>query len=110
MKLSFINESIFEPHKNSFEKGNSGFLFLFLLYIYIYIKYAPHNLLNKKQKQQLLVYISKDTNMYIRALALENANAIFKGNLAFAALKSSASENCKGKYCKFFCNTVTVQL
>ena len=85
MKLSFINESIFEPHKNSFEKGNSGFLFLFLLYIYIYIyiKYAPHNLLNKKQKQQLLVYISKDTNMYIRALALENANAKSKGNLEF---------------------------
>ena len=92
MKLSFINESIFEPHKNSFEKGNSSFLFL---YIYIYI-YAPHNLLNKKQKQQLLVYISKDMNMYIRALALENANAISKGSLAFAALKSSALENCKG--------------
>ena len=91
------------------KKGILVFYFYFY-YIYIYIKYAPHNLLNKKQKQQLLVYISKDTNMYIRALALENANAIFKGNLAFAALKSSASENCKGKYCKFFCNTVTVQL
>ena len=45
----------------------------------------------------------------IRALALKNANAICKGNLAFAALKSSASKNCKGKYCKFFCNTATVQ-
>ena len=45
----------------------------------------------------------------LRALALENANAISKENLAFAALKSSASENCKGKYCKFFCNTATMQ-
>ena len=39
---------------------------------------------------------------FIRALALKNANAISKENLAFAALKSSASKNCKGKYCKFF--------
>ena len=38
----------------------------------------------------------------LRALALENANTISKGNLAFVALKSSASENCKGKYCNFF--------
>ena len=45
----------------------------------------------------------------IRALALKNANAISMGNLTFAALKSSASKNCKGKYCKFFCNTATVQ-
>ena len=48
-------------------------------------------------------------NYNIRALALENANVISKGNLTFAVLKSSASENCKGKYYKFFCNTVTVQ-
>ena len=38
----------------------------------------------------------------LRVLALENANTISKGNLAFVALKSSASENCKGKYCNFF--------
>ena len=49
MKLSFINESIFEPHKNSFEKGNSGFLFLFLLYIYIY-KICATQLAKQKTK------------------------------------------------------------
>ena len=47
-------------------------------------------------------YDKYDYYMSIRALALENANAISKGNLAFATLKSSTSENCKGKYCKFF--------
>ena len=45
----------------------------------------------------------------LRASALKNANAVSKGNLSFAALKSSASKNCKGKYCKFFCNTATMQ-
>ena len=45
----------------------------------------------------------------ISILALENANAIYKENLAFATLKSSTSENCKGKYCKFFARLATVQ-
>ena len=45
----------------------------------------------------------------IRALALKNANAISKENLAFITLKSSISKNCKGKYCKFFAILATVQ-
>ena len=32
---------------------------------------------------------------FVRALALRNANAIYKGNLAFQASKPSASGNCK---------------
>ena len=45
----------------------------------------------------------------LRALALENANAISKENLAFVDLKSSASENSKTNYCKFFPILATVQ-
>ena len=45
----------------------------------------------------------------LRALALGNANAISKGNLAFQASKPSASRNYKGEYCKFFCNAATMQ-
>ena len=45
----------------------------------------------------------------VRALALENANAISKGNLEFQTLKPSALENAKQQHCKFFCNTATVQ-
>ena len=45
----------------------------------------------------------------LRALALENANAISKENLTFATLKSSTSENGKGKYCKFFAILAIVQ-
>ena len=45
----------------------------------------------------------------LRALALENANAISKENLTFATLKSSSSENGKGKYCKFFAILAIVQ-
>ena len=56
-----------------------------------------------------LTLLSSPSNYALRALVLKNANAISKGNLAFAALKSSASKNCKGKYCKFFCNAATMQ-
>ena len=45
----------------------------------------------------------------IRALALGNANAKSKGNLAFLTSKQSASGNGKQHYCKFFCNSATVQ-
>ena len=45
----------------------------------------------------------------LRALVLENANVISKKNLAFTTLKSSTSENCKGKYYKFFAILATVQ-
>ena len=45
----------------------------------------------------------------LRALVLENANAISKENLAFTILKSSTSENCKCKYYKFFAILATVQ-
>ena len=41
--------------------------------------------------------------------ALGNAGAKCKENLAFAAPNVTASENSKLKYCKFFCNTATVQ-
>ena len=34
MKLPFINEGIFEPHKSPLERGKSLYI-----YIYIYIKY-----------------------------------------------------------------------
>ena len=44
-----------------------------------------------------------------RALALENANAKCKENLAFQAPKSSPSGNATANYCKFFCNSVTMQ-
>ena len=45
----------------------------------------------------------------LRALALGNANAKCKENLAFAAPNITASENSKLKYYNFFCNTVTMQ-
>ena len=45
----------------------------------------------------------------LRALVLENTNAISKENLTFATLKSSTSENGKGEYCKFFAILATVQ-
>ena len=45
----------------------------------------------------------------LRALALGNANVKFKGNLAFLTSKLSRAVNGKQHYCKFFCNTVTVQ-
>ena len=48
-------------------------------------------------------------NAGIRALALGNANAKSKENLAFLSLNPSASENGIQHYCKFFCNTATVQ-
>ena len=57
----------------------------------------------KKERKQM------QNNVTLRALALGNANAKCKENLAFVAPKCSTSENCKAKYCKFFCNTATVQ-
>ena len=57
---------------------------------------------------QHMAYSNTNANA-LRALALKNDNTISKRNLAFATLKSSASKNCKGKYCKFFCNTATMQ-
>ena len=45
----------------------------------------------------------------VRALALENANAKSKGNLTFSTSKQPASGNGKQHYCKFFCNSATVQ-
>ena len=45
----------------------------------------------------------------LRALALKNANAISKAFLAFQGLKTCASRNGKAHYCKFFCNSTTVQ-
>ena len=45
----------------------------------------------------------------IRALALGNTNVKCKGYLAFQALKCITSGNAIAKYCKFFCNSVTVQ-
>ena len=36
MKLPFINEGIFEPHKSPLERGKSLYIYI---YIYIYIKY-----------------------------------------------------------------------
>ena len=77
-----------------------------------------------------MLIISPSFSFFLRALALENANAKCKGNLAFQTPKCSASGNanvkCKGnlafqaqkcsasrnanaKYCKIFCNTTTVQ-
>ena len=47
--------------------------------------------------------------LLLRALALGNANAKSKGNLAFLTWKQSASGNGKQHYCKFFCNSATVQ-
>ena len=47
--------------------------------------------------------------LLLRALALKNANAISKAFLAFHGSKTCASKNCKPQYCKFFCNSATVQ-
>ena len=58
----------------------------------------------------ILEALNLDSSFVIfRALALKNANAISKENLAFITLKSSTSENGKGKYCKFFAILATVQ-
>ena len=45
----------------------------------------------------------------LRALALKNAHAKCKGNLAFQAPKSSPSGNAIANYCKFFYNSAIVQ-
>ena len=63
----------------------------------------------KLQSGHLVAIKMLDKSKVVRALALENANAISKENLAFTTLKSSTSENCKGKYCKFFAILATVQ-
>ena len=42
-------------------------------------------------------------------LALGNATAKCKGYLAFQAPKCIASGNAIAKYCKFFCNSATMQ-
>ena len=47
--------------------------------------------------------------MVHESISTGNANAKCKENLAFQAPKCSASGNAKSKYCKFFCNTATVQ-
>ena len=48
-------------------------------------------------------------NLRHKSIALRNANAICKGNLAFQAPKCSASGNANAKYCKIFCNSAIVQ-
>ena len=48
-------------------------------------------------------------NATFRALVLKNANAISKAFLAFQGSKTCASRNGKAYYCKFFCNSATVQ-
>ena len=45
----------------------------------------------------------------IRALALKNANAISKAFLVFHSSKTFASKNGIPHYCKFFCNSATIQ-
>ena len=45
----------------------------------------------------------------IRALALKNAKVISKVLLAFQGSKTCTSRNGKAHYCKFFCNSATVQ-
>ena len=47
--------------------------------------------------------------LLIRALALKNANAIFKAFLTFQCSKTLASKNVKPHYCKIFYNSATVQ-
>ena len=58
----------------------------------------------KRKKKNCLIKRCTDSVRAL-ALALENANAISKGNITFISLKPSTSENGKGKYCKFFTNT-----
>ena len=48
-------------------------------------------------------------NCCIRASALHNAKPKCKENLSFQALKSSPSEDATANYCKYFCNSATVQ-
>ena len=47
--------------------------------------------------------------LVVRAAALNNAKPKFKRNLAFQVPKSSPSGNAVAKYCKFFCNSATLQ-
>ena len=49
-------------------------------------------------------------NLRHKSIALRNANAKCKGNLAFQAPKCSASGNANAKYCKFFCNSGRIAL
>ena len=46
---------------------------------------------------------------FVRALALKNAKVISKVLLAFQGSKTCTSRNGKAHYCKFFCNSATVQ-
>ena len=47
--------------------------------------------------------------MLIRALALKNANAIFKTFLTFYGSKCAASKDAKHRNCKKFYNSATVE-
>ena len=40
MKLPFVNEGIFEPHKNSVERGESS-LFIYYIYTFFHTCYFP---------------------------------------------------------------------
>ena len=46
---------------------------------------------------------------FLRALALKNANAIFKPFLTFYGSKCAASKDAKHRNCKSFYNSATVQ-
>ena len=67
------------------------------------------NDLLRKETAGFGVEVTPVINGIIRALALGNANAKSKENLAFLSPNPSASENGIQHYCKFFCNTATVQ-
>ena len=53
--------------------------------------------------------VSASNNVFLRALALKNANAIFKPFLTFYGSKCAASKDAKHKNCKKFYNSATVQ-
>ena len=55
------------------------------------------------------ICLSWCTKQLLRALALGNANAKYKGYLVFQAPKCIASGDAIAKYCKFFCNSAIVQ-
>ena len=57
----------------------------------------------------LWFHIVPNLLLLLRALAMKNANVISKAFLAFQGLKTCASRNGKAHYCKFFCNSTTVQ-
>ena len=68
--------------------------------------------MEENYKKNIFIPLKKiDDNLviFLRALALKNANAIFKPFLTFYGSKCAASKDAKHRNCKKFYNSATVQ-